>query len=173
MPNVKKISLPWSETGKTVYAIIRRELDTFCLDDADGSFAAAPADPYLSLAEDGTIKGLYEVSESRAAWNDGNYLIVIYRQSGAGPVPASDQIIGGSFPTISSDTEVNNFYDGLIESTLTFRQIVKIMLAALAGKSSGGGTATIVFRDVADTKPRITATADANGNRSAVTLDGA
>jgi hypothetical protein len=57
MPNTKKISMGWSETGKTVYAIIRREADSFRLNDADGAFATAPADPYLSLAEDAVIKG--------------------------------------------------------------------------------------------------------------------
>jgi uncharacterized protein (DUF1786 family) len=46
------------------------------------------------------------------------------------------------------------------------------MLAALAGKASGGGTVTVKFRDHADAKDRITATVDASGNRSAVTLDG-
>ncbi len=34
------------------------------------------------------------------------------------------------------------------------------------------GTTTITFRDLADSNARITATVDANGNRTAVTLDG-
>jgi hypothetical protein len=46
------------------------------------------------------------------------------------------------------------------------------MLAALAGKSAGGGTATITMRDQADTKNRISATVDASRNRTAVTIDG-
>jgi hypothetical protein len=57
------------------------------------------------------------------------------------------------------------------DGTLTVGQAFKIMLAALAGKVSGAGTSTIVFRDVNDTKDRITATVDANGNRTAVTKD--
>jgi len=65
-----------------------------------------------------------------------------------------------------------NIHDEVIEGTLTFRKLMKILLAFAAGKSTGGGTATITFRDNADTKARITATADANGNRTAVTLDG-
>lgn len=43
--------------------------------------------------------------------------------------------------------------------------------AALLGKASGLGTTTAIYRDIADTMPVITATVDANGNRSAVTLD--
>jgi hypothetical protein len=46
------------------------------------------------------------------------------------------------------------------------------MLAALAGKLSGAAGTTINIRDVNDTKNRITATVDENGNRLTVTLDG-
>jgi hypothetical protein len=44
-------------------------------------------------------------------------------------------------------------------------------LSVLAGKSSGGGTATIIFRDTADGTDRVTATVDADGNRTGVVLD--
>jgi hypothetical protein len=57
------------------------------------------------------------------------------------------------------------------EGTLTMREMLRVMLAGLAGKSAGGGTATITFRDVGDAKNRISATVDANGNRTAITLD--
>ena len=106
MPNVKKITLDWSETGKTIYCIIRREADGYRLNDADGAFASNPADPYLSLSEDTVIKGRYEVSESRQAWNDGNYSIAIYKQAGGSPAPASDTIIGTGSLYIISDMEI-------------------------------------------------------------------
>ena len=125
----KKISLAWSETGKTVYTIIRREADSYRLDDADGAFAAAPADPYLSLAEDAVIKGLYEVSEARAAWNDGNYFIFIYRQTGATPVPASDMMIGSSKMSIINDAEVVNV-NVLTQSNIDFGALQKVSLNA-------------------------------------------
>lgn len=60
----------------------------------------------------------------------------------------------------------------VIEGALTFKEMVRIFLAVLANKSSGGGTTTITFRDEADTKDRIVGTVDESGNRSAVTLDG-
>jgi hypothetical protein len=59
-----------------------------------------------------------------------------------------------------------------VETSVTPRQALRIILAAAAGKLSGAGTATVVIRNVGDTKPRITATVDADGNRSAVTADG-
>lgn len=53
----------------------------------------------------------------------------------------------------------------------TFAQTMLLMASALLGKASGMATTTAVFRAVDDSKDRITATVDANGNRSAVTLD--
>jgi hypothetical protein len=55
----------------------------------------------------------------------------------------------------------------------TARKIINVIASVLAAKSSGGGTATIVFRDTGDTKNRISTTVDADGNRTAVgTIDG-
>lgn len=54
---------------------------------------------------------------------------------------------------------------------LTPRQILRVLTAAMAGKADGLATTTVHYRDVADTKNRITATVDADGNRTAVTLD--
>lgn len=53
----------------------------------------------------------------------------------------------------------------------TFAQMMVLISAALLGKASGMGTTTGTFRDMADTKDRIVATIDADGNRTAVTLD--
>lgn len=50
-------------------------------------------------------------------------------------------------------------------------ETLKLCLAVLAGKVSGSKTGTIVIRAVDDSKPRVTATADSNGNRTATTLD--
>ena len=59
-----------------------------------------------------------------------------------------------------------------IESGLTLRQAMRVVAAACAGKASGLATATAVYRNAeADSKDRITATVDADGNRTAVTLD--
>ena len=57
---------------------------------------------------------------------------------------------------------------GIVEGTLTVQHALRLMLAALTGKATGGGTATITFRDTGDTTDRLVMTVDANGNRSAV-----
>src|SRR3972149_5822426 len=62
---------------------------------------------------------------------------------------------------------------GVVEGTITLKQAVALFLSVLTGKSSGGGTATVVFRDTGDSKNRLSVTVDADGNRTAVgTRDG-
>jgi len=58
-----------------------------------------------------------------------------------------------------------------VETGWTLRQWARIVAGVLFGKADGGGTATMHFRNPADTKNRVTATVDANGNRTAVTTD--
>lgn len=55
------------------------------------------------------------------------------------------------------------------DGTLTLRQAIRLLVAALAAKVSGMGTTTVTFRNAADTANVIVATVDADGNRSAVT----
>lgn len=65
----------------------------------------------------------------------------------------------------------SNPWTEVIESGYTAAEILRLLASVMAGKSSGGGGATVTFRDAADSKNRITATVDANGNRTAITLD--
>lgn len=68
---------------------------------------------------------------------------------------------------------LNNInWSDTLEGSTTIIQALRLFLAALTGISNGGGTTTIHFRDLADSKNRITATVDSSGNRSAMTLDG-
>jgi len=65
---------------------------------------------------------------------------------------------------------VDAILDEVVEGSYTLRQMIRVALAALAAKCSGGGTTTITFRDLNDREDRIVATVDANGNRTAVTV---
>ena len=59
-----------------------------------------------------------------------------------------------------------------VETGYTVQEALRIMSSVLAGKASGFPSGlTKVFRDVNDTKDRVTATTDGSGNRTAVTLD--
>ena len=59
----------------------------------------------------------------------------------------------------------------VMTGTTTAVQAMRGFLAVLLGKASGLATTTAVYRDVADTKDVITATVDADGNRTAITRD--
>lgn len=59
-----------------------------------------------------------------------------------------------------------------IETGVTPRGASRLSLAALAGKLSGAATTTVTIRNaVADSKDRIVATVDVNGDRTAITTD--
>lgn len=59
-----------------------------------------------------------------------------------------------------------------VETGVTVRGALRLMLAVLAGKVSGAGTGTETFRNaVADSKPRVTAVVDTSGNRTTITTD--
>lgn len=60
----------------------------------------------------------------------------------------------------------------IIENGLSAEEIVRLFLAALTGLSAGGGSSSLTFRDNADSKNRIAATVDGQGNRTAIVLDG-
>jgi len=70
-------------------------------------------------------------------------------------------------------SDLDQLFDQTVEGSVTMVQALRLLLSALTGKSSGGGTATLVFRDIGDTKNRISVTVDSSGNRTAVgTRDG-
>ena len=56
----------------------------------------------------------------------------------------------------------------VIEGTITLKQAQRLMLSVLTGKSSGGGTSVLTFRDTSDSKDRLQVTVDTDGNRTAV-----
>jgi hypothetical protein len=68
-------------------------------------------------------------------------------------------------------TTPDTVLDTPVESGVTLRQAMRVMMAVLAGKVTGGSGPTTVFRDVNDTKDRVTSTVDSSGNRSSVIID--
>ena len=59
----------------------------------------------------------------------------------------------------------------VIEGSYTATQLLRLLAAASGGKLSGAATTNVLIRDVNDSKDRVDATVDVNGNRTAVTLD--
>jgi hypothetical protein len=90
---------------------------------------------------------------------------------------AANQDVRNVLGTLTT-TERNAIADALldradaVETGLTPRGHFRLVSAAAAGKLSGAGGSTVAIRNaVQDSKARITATVDANGNRSAITWD--
>ena len=77
------------------------------------------------------------------------------------------------YGTIDKVDDADLLYDlnNDIESNIGIKQMMRIMFAVLANKSSGGNTNLVAFRDYSNTKNRVVATVDDTGNRLAVTID--
>lgn len=84
-------------------------------------------------------------------------------------LPASPAATG-DIPTANQNADALLDRAAGVETSWTLRQAMRVVLAVLAGKSSGHGTSTVVYRDMADSKDRVSATVS-SGNRSAVTRD--
>jgi len=128
--------------------------------------------------------GYYDVPLNATDTNTLGTLRVAVSESGALPVwqdfmvvPSNvwDSMFGSAVLNVNvstmSSAAVDSILDDPVEGSYTMRQLLRLMAAALFGKASGGGTATITFRDRGDSKHRITATVTANGDRTVVVLD--
>lgn len=70
-----------------------------------------------------------------------------------------------------SSAGVTAVWAEVMSGATTAVQAMRGFMAVLLGKASGLATTTAVYRDIADTKDVISATVDADGNRTAVTRD--
>lgn len=88
-----------------------------------------------------------------------------------GTLAAEINVTGDLLTTANVGAAVLDAVNG-VETDLTVRQALRLIVAATAGKISGAATTTITIRNaVVDDKDRIIATVDGDGNRSAITYD--
>lgn len=145
---------------------------------------------YAIAATEAGTTGIYRGDMPSVA--AGIYYLVAYKQSGGSPAVGDSDIGEGAMEwdgsaeialnsrstfDSASDTvtlsasSVDAILDDPVDGSYTLRQILRLLASALAGKVSGGGTTTVTFRDLGDSKDRIVATVDSSGNRTAITLD--
>lgn len=97
----------------------------------------------------------------------------VWRHFTVVPANVYDSLIAGTdyldaaTLTISAGA-VDSILDEVVENAVTMRQLLRGFAAVMLGKSANSGAD---YRDLADSKTRVDATLDANGNRTAVTLD--
>ncbi|GAF94746.1 unnamed protein product, partial [marine sediment metagenome] len=87
-------------------------------------------------------------------------------------IPNPVSVIANNSAGLAVAAAGEQMWEQALEGTFTAEEMMRIMVAALAGKLSGADTGSIAIRDIADTKDRITATTSVEGNRISVTLDG-
>jgi len=128
--------------------------------------------------------GHWTITLTATPWNDGDVSLEYAKSAADVHVPTS-RMLTVSYTSDSdssgkvslSSTEHNSIASALldlsngVETSVTLRQAIRLMVAAAAGKVSGAATNTITFRNIGDSKNRIVATVDAYGNRSAITTD--
>ena len=85
---------------------------------------------------------------------------------GTGVILASD--VTANVPTAANNASA--VMASVVDGTYTLSQVLKIIAAVTAGKVSGG-PGSPVFRNLTDVSDVVSGTADASGNRSAVTLN--
>jgi len=117
---------------------------------------------------------LADTNELQTDWVNGGRLDLILdarsSQTSVDDLPTNAELTT-ALDVIPTAAALWDLSDG-IETSITPRQAMRLILAAAAGKLSGAATTTITIRNVGDSKDRLTATVDADGNRSAVTVDG-
>ena len=157
-----------------------------------GAVQDADSTPTVEVFEDAVDTPQAGVSIAKRSGKTGNYRVSIVATVGNGYEIGKNYnvVVSATVNSISAKSCISSFmldgkrvndlndiatssiFSSTVEGSLTFLHAIRIGLATLAGKSSGGGTTTVAFRDQADSKNRVTATVDANGNRTSITVDG-
>lgn len=88
-------------------------------------------------------------------------------------IAASNNDAGTMGEKLNDAGSAANPWTEVIESGYTAAQILRIIAASTAGKTTGAGTASMTFTGIDGTTDRIVGTMDNDGNRTNVTLDGA
>lgn len=74
--------------------------------------------------------------------------------------------------TAGTGVDFSDLMDGQsVEPGFSLRETLRLILAAVAGPATGGNGPVTEFKDVNNTKTRISSTVDADGNRGPITYD--
>jgi hypothetical protein len=146
-------SLPGSYTGDQAGKILAEILvDTGTT--IPGTITTAQNDLDILTGADGATLASSQPNYAPAKVSDLGTVQTADHTAAIAALPTLSQILAGG--------DIDGF---------TLEETLKLCLAALAGKLDGAATTTITIRSADDSANRIVATVDADGNRSAVTLD--
>ena len=130
----------------------------------------------MALLDGGNTDGFYseQVALSAANGFEAGKCYSIYISATVGGVAGATHrtFQMQAVPTANQNADALLDRSDGVKSGLTPRNALRLIAAAAAGKLSGAATPTNVIRNaVADSKNRISATVDADGNRTAISYD--
>lgn len=114
----------------------------------------------ITFTESGTLSGKADITGTANITFSGSLVTGAIAHLTAVPIDTS----------LTAEAIANAVWELVLEGTLTAEQMMRINFAVLAGKTDITGS-TVTFRDVADTKARLTANMTGS-ERTTVTLDG-
>jgi hypothetical protein len=121
----------------------------------------------------GIIRFLYGASLSGVTMSGTVYLRIVLGT--AIQVQSLTLVLGENEVNLSTTTLLqaipSEVLNATVEANVSLAESLRLANSVLGGKVSGAGTATETFRDINDTKNRVVADVDNNGNRTAITLD--
>jgi hypothetical protein len=116
-----------------------------------------------------SVSGVPKVDVSHMG---GSTLSTSTAQIGVNTVSVATDAITNTALNSNAVTEiVAGLLAGVVEGAYTVNDVLKLMASIAAGKASGLDSNAPVYRNLGDTLNRISATTDASGNRTAVTLN--
>jgi len=136
--------------------------------DAAGTAAA------LHTATDADIAALADLSADDAQAAAAAALAAYDPATRAEATADKDEVLAGLDDiTVDNAAIADAVLDEIVEGAITLRQSIRLFLSMMTGKTTGGGTTRIKYRDIGDTKDRIDINVDSRGNRTKInTRDG-
>jgi len=133
-------------------------------------------DPGATIAKAGDLMGLANDAITSAKYDESTAFPIKSADTGDTQI-ARTGADGDTLETLSdeiaalNDISVANILAGVIEGTITIQHAISTILAFAAGVTDGAGTASIKYKNQAESKDRLTQTVNSNGERSATALD--
>ena len=116
--------------------------------------------------------GWYSLALTTAHTDTSGALAIHVTAASADPADVLAQVVVLDPYTALTDASIASaVWASVVEGSTTMLQAMRGYASVLLGKASGLDTTTAVYRDLDDTKARITAQVDASGNRTVVTRD--
>lgn len=150
----------------------------FPIDPADQSLVIAATDAIMSRI--GAPAGASASADIAAVKADTAAILVdtgttldarIPAELVGGRMAANAEVVGDKTGYALSAAGITAIWAEVMEGAISAVQMMRGFASALMGKASGLATTSATYRDTGDTKNRIVASVDADGNRSVVTRD--